>query len=149
MQRILFAAVGCLLLAGCGNGNEATATNADSDTPQAPASHTQASSHGKFTGSVGDQTYEVDVDCFHLDKDWFTFLSDQDDVSDSNGDGQNISGMQNGDKFVFTVVDHGKTYSTGNLTSFSKSATGASGSGTLWLDGASGQFEAEFSVDCK
>ena len=131
---------GCLLLAGC---------EQDNGMQEAPASHAAAASQGSFTGTVGGQEYEVTVDCFHLDKDWFTFLSDRDDVTDSNGDGLNISGMQNGDRFVLTVIDHGEKHSTGKLASFTKSATGAQGAGSLTLDGSPQTLEAYFSVSCK
>lgn len=145
MKPLIVIASGALLLAGCGGNNEAPAPP---EAPAKPASHANAASHGTFHGTVGDNSYEVDVDCFHLDKDWFTFLSDQNDMTDSNGDGLNISGMQNGDKFVLTVTDHGQTYSTGRLESFSKNATGARGSGSLMLEGSPDRFDAEFSVTC-
>jgi hypothetical protein len=39
-------------------------------------------------------------------------------------------------------------YSAGKLAKFNKNANGAQGSGTLWQDGASSSFDAEFTVTC-
>jgi len=143
MKALIVIAAGTLLQAGCGNGSEPP------EALKAPSSQTSAAGHGTFRGTVGGNSYEVDVDCFHLDRDWFAFLSDKNDVTDSNGDGLNISGMQNGDRFVLTVTDHGQTYSAGRLAEFSKNATGAEGSGPLMLEGSPDSFDAEFSVTCE
>lgn len=140
MNRTTLLLIGSLVVVGCGDGNEAS--------EQAATAAPAATGGGSFTGHVGEHSYQVNVSCAYLDKDYFTFLSDRTDSSDTNGDGIIISGMQNGKKLVFTVIDSGKKYSTGNLATFEKSATGMSGSGTLFEDGASGQVDAEFSVDC-
>jgi hypothetical protein len=140
MNRTALLLIGSLAVVGCGDGNEASEGAATA----APDS----SGSGSFTGHIGERSYKVNVSCAYLDKDYFTFLSDRTDSSDTNGDGIIISGMQNGKKLVFTVIDNGKKYSTGNLTTFEKSATGVRGSGTLFEDGANGQVDADFSVDC-
>jgi len=140
MKKIILASAISLLLFGCGEGESAAEASATKGA--APGGG------GSFSGRVGDQTYKVEVACKGLDQDWFMFLSDRTDHTDSNGDGLNISGMQNGDKFTLTIVDQGVTYSTGKLTMFSKDANGAQGSGALYQDNSRNSFDAEFTVIC-
>jgi len=104
---------------------------------------------GYFDGVVGDHAFLVNVNCSDLEQDYFRFLSDRTDVADSNGDGVIISGMQDGDKFVFTVINNGETFSTGRLENFKKNATGATGSGRLYQDNSTGYLETHFIVVCK
>lgn len=141
MHRAALLLIGAIVVAGCseggGTGDQAAST--------APAT----SGGGAFTGSVGDRSYQVSVTCAYLDEDYFMFKSDRSDSSDTNGDGIIISGMQNGEKFVFTVIDNGKKYSTGKLAKFEKSASGATGSGTLSEDPGPNTVEAEFTVACE
>ncbi len=103
---------------------------------------------GNFSGNLADTEYNVAVICEYFDQDYFQFKSDQTDVTDTNGDGIVISGMQNNGKFVLTIIDGGTTYSTGNLSNFQKGDNAATGSGTLYEDGGTGTAEASFSVDC-
>ena len=128
----------CLGMSGCGNGSQGAASSAGDDTAK----------RGSFSGHLGQQAYEVAVTCQDLDKDYFRFLSDRTDATDDNDDGLIISGMQNGKKFVFTLVDHGNTYSTGNLQSFKKNASGMKGSGSLWPDGGGDTAQVDFTVHC-
>ena len=140
MNRTALLLIGSIAMVGCGDGNEASERAANT----APST----TGGGSFTGRVGERSYQVNVSCSDLDKDYFRFLSDRTDNLDTDGDGIIISGMQRGKKLVFTVIDSGKEYSTGKLARFEKSATGVSGSGTLFEDGANVMVDAEFSVDC-
>jgi len=140
MNRIALLLIGSIVVSGCSDGNEAS--------ERAATAASVSTGGGSFTGRVAERSYQLSVTCSHLDKDYFTFLSDRTDSSDTNGDGIIISGMQNGKKLVFTVIDHDKKYSTGKLANFEKSATGASGSGSLFEDGANGQVDGEFSLTC-
>jgi len=136
----LAIAFGALIL-GCGDGT------ANPETQAKPAA--KPTGGGMFDGKVGDRSYHLGVTCSYLDQDYFMFKSDRTDAVDSNGDGLVVSGMQNGDKFVLTVIDNGVTFSTGRLDSFSKSGTGAEGSGTLYQDGSPDSFAAQFTVNCQ
>ena len=123
-----------ITLAGCSQD--------DADAPAATANP------GMFTGTVGETDYKVEVRCEHFDQDYFMFNSDLTDASDSNGDGIVISGMQTRGKFIFTVIDNGKTYSVGRLASFSKGDNQAEGSGTVHEDGSTNSYDARFLVTC-
>jgi hypothetical protein len=135
------AIVLALFIVGCSDSSQTTG--------QESSSGSAAAERGSFSGNVDGKAYALDVDCSHLDQDFFMFKSDRTDATDSDGDGLVISGMQNGAKFVLTIIDNGQTYSTGNLATFEKSPDGAQGSGTLWLEDANESFPAEFSVLCR
>ena len=122
-----------ILLSACGGESNSTAS---------------AAAAGTFKGQVGDKQYDLQVRCRNLEEDYFQFLSDNNDYTDTNGDGLNISGMQNGDSFIFTVIDNGVTFSAPGLERFEKTANGASGSGKLWEDGGTSTAEGSFTVDC-
>jgi len=109
----------------------------------------QQAGAGYFDGVVGEHAYLVNVNCSDLEQDYFRFLSDRTDAADSNGDGVIISGMQDGEKFVLTVIDNGVTLSTGRLENFKKSADGATGSGRLYRDNSTEYAEGHFTVICK
>ena len=141
MRTVLLAITSCALILGCGDGT------ANPQSQAKPAANSAGG--GMFDGKVGDRTYHVGVECSYLDQDYFTFNSDRTDATDTNGDGLIISGMQNGDKFVLTIVDNGLKFSAGRLDSFSKSDTGAEGSGTLFQDGSPDSFAAQFKVSCQ
>lgn len=130
----IIAAIG-ITLAAC------SSDNADRSVASASA--------GLFKGTVGETDYELEVRCEHFDKDYFMFKSDLTDASDSNGDGIVISGFETRGKFVFTVIDDGKTYSTGRLATFSKGDNQAQGSGTVHEDGSNSSYDARFSVTCR
>jgi hypothetical protein len=138
MKREVILASCCLAITACGDGS------AESASKQA------AGATGSFTGNVGEKSYAVDVTCQYLEEDYFMFKSDRTDSADSNGDGVVISGMQNGEKLVFTVIDQGSKWSVGKLAVFSKDVAGNSvkGAGTLHEDGGSRSVEAAFEVDC-
>ncbi|MGA9574274.1 MAG: hypothetical protein WBS20_10045 [Lysobacterales bacterium] len=104
---------------------------------------------GFFKGVVGERAYLVNVECSNLEQDYFSFKSDPSDVNDTNGDGLIISGMQNGEKFVLTIVDNGETFSVGRLANFNKTPDGAEGSGTLFQDNSTASFASHFSVKCR
>jgi len=125
-----------VLLAGCGNGNN------DSEKT------TVQKNSGMFSGTVSENKYKIDVKCSYFDKDYFQFLSDRTDVSDTNGDGIIVSGMENNGKLVLTVIDNGKTFSTGNLANYKKGDEKAEGSGKLFEEGTSAAHDVQFVVTC-
>ena len=139
MKKGLMAIALSLSIMGCGESTRATGQESASS---------NESNQGMFKGNVGEKTYEIAVNCSYLDQDYFMFKSDATDVTDSNGDGIIISGMQTGDKFTFTVIDNGKTFSVGRLASFSKADNQAEGSGTVYEDGSTNSYEARFQVTC-
>ncbi len=98
---------------------------------------------------LGEREISVEINCRFLEQDYFTFLSDRTDTTDSNSDGLIISGMQTSDKFLLTITADGETYSTGKLASFEKSANGARGSGSLFHDGPGSTQDVEFTVVCQ
>jgi hypothetical protein len=136
MKNIGFASVTALLLLGC-HGEAAQGDSAEK---------TGASS---FTATMAEQQYNVAVTCSYFDQDYFQFLSDKTDMTDSNGDGLIISGMQNGKKLVLTINDHGTSYSTGGLRDFTKKDSIATGSGILYAEGSSNTVNVQFTVVCE
>jgi len=116
---------------------------------QAQAGASASPSGGYFDGVLGDHAYLVNINCSDLDQDYFRFLSDRTDSADSNGDGVIISGMQNGEKFILTIVDNGVTFSTGRLENFKKNPKGATGSGTLYQANSNASSEGHFIVVCQ
>jgi hypothetical protein len=126
----------CILLLGCGEGNDKSGT-----------SKVQKSS-GMFSGTVAGNEYKVAVNCSYFDKDYFQFKSDKTDISDTNGDGIIISGMENNGQFALTIIDNGKKYSAGNVTSFSKGDNKANGSGKLFVEGTADAHDVQFTVNC-
>jgi len=124
-----------ITLAGCSEGSD-----------ESKNTNVQESS-GMFSGSVAGKEYEVGVNCSDFDKDYFRFLSDRTDVSDTNGDGIIISGMENNGKLVLTVIDNGKTFSAGNVN-FTKGDNKAEGSGKLFEEGATLPHDVKFTVMC-
>ena len=136
MKKTLKIIIMCLLLAGCGQDDEQS-KNAD----------VQKNS-GVFSATLMGNEYKIDVSCSYFDKDYFQFKSDKSDVTDTNGDGIIISGMESNGKFVLTIIDHEKTYSTGNLANFKKSNEKAEGSGTLFQEGTAATHDVQFTVTC-
>lgn len=150
MKLGIIALVSCGLVVGCGNDvqdTEQTASSAAESTPAPTPASTRGS--GSFTGRVGEKSYAVDVKCSSLKQRYFNFKSDQTDAVDSNGDGLIISGLQNTDDFILTIIDNGVTYWAPRLASFEKSDVGAQGSGTLMEERSLESFDAEFSVTCQ
>jgi hypothetical protein len=136
MKKIFTMIAICTLLIGCGKGND---ENGSSNVEK---------NSGMFSGTAAGNEYKVKVNCSYFDKDYFQFLSDKTDVSDTNGDGLIISGMENNGKFILTIIDNGKTLSTGNLTTFTKGNNNAEGSGELFEEGTADTHDVQFSVIC-
>lgn len=154
MKLGMIALVGCGLVVGCGNDvqeTQQTASSAAESTPVSTPVSTPASTRGtgSFNGRVGEKSYAVEVKCSSLGQRYFNFKSDKTDAADSNGDGLIISGLQNTDDFILTIIDNGVTYTAARLASFEKSDVGAQGSGTLFDERSLESFEAEFSVTCQ
>ena len=126
----------CTLMAGCGEGNSGSANSRAQKNP------------GLFSGAVAGNEYKVEVSCSYFDKDYFQFKSDKTDISDTNGDGIIISGMETRGKFMLTIIDNGRTFSVGNLSNFSKGDAKAEGSGKLFEEGTSEAHDVQFLVTC-
>lgn len=136
-MKKIFTMIGiCILLSGCGKGNN---DNGNSNLQK----HS-----GVFLGTVAGKEYKVNVRCSNFDKDYFKFLSDKTDVSDTNGDGLIISGMENNGKFALTITENGKTFSVGNLSNFTKGDSKAEGAGVLFEEGTANAHDVKFSVVC-
>jgi hypothetical protein len=131
-----------LLLAGCGGNGDGNASASGT---------TSASSYdGTFTATVGDRSYDVPVNCSGLGEDDFEFRSDRSDASDTNGDGYVVSGMQNGEKFILTVMDHDTTWSTPNLSEWTVDGTTVEGAGPLYEDGGDNRTRSvSFTANCE
>jgi hypothetical protein len=128
-----------LLFAGCG-GDDASSS----------AASARSTYNGTFSGTIGERSYEVPVQCSDLGTDYFEFNSDRTDASDSNGDGYVISGMQNGSKLILTVIDQDTTWSTPNLAEWSVDDATITGSGTVQEDGGAMRSKtAAFTVSCE
>ena len=136
MKKIFTMIAMCILSIGCGEGNNESGNSNVQKTP------------GLFTGAIAGKEYKVEVRCSYFDKDYFQFKSDETDVSDTNGDGIIISGMETNGKFTLTVIDNGKTFSAGNLSNFSKGGNKAEGSGKLFEEGAANAHDVQFAVSC-
>lgn len=136
MKKIFTMIAMCILLIGCGEGNN--------ESGNANAQKTS----GLFAGAIAGNEYKVEVRCSYFDKDYFQFKSDKTDGSDTNGDGIIISGMETNGKFSLTIIDNGKTFSVGNLSNFSKSDNKADGSGKLFEEGTANAHDVQFAVSC-
>lgn len=134
-QKLTMIAI-CILLAGCSkSGNEGESSNAQKNS-------------GLFSGIVAGNEYKVGVNCSYFDKDYFQFKSDKTDISDTNGDGIILSGMENNGKFTLTIIDNGKTFSAGSLSNFTKGDDKAEGSGKLFEEGTAKAHDVQFTVTC-
>ncbi|MBV1905929.1 MAG: hypothetical protein KUG75_07620 [Pseudomonadales bacterium] len=136
MKKIFTMIAMCILLIGCGEENNESGN-----------SNTQKTS-GLFTGAFAGNEYTVEVRCSYFDKEYFQFKSDKTDVSDKNGNGIVISGMETNGQFSLTIVDNGKTYSVGNLSNFSKGDNKADGSGKLFEEDTANAHDVLFAVNC-
>ena len=136
MKKMFTMIAICILLIGCSEGND-----------ESGSSNVQKNS-GLFSGTVAENEYKVEVSCSYFDKDYFQFLSDKTDISDTNGDGIIISGMETNGKFTLTIIDNGKTFSAGKLSNFTKGDNNAEGSGKLFEEGSAEAHDVKFSVIC-
>ena len=136
MKKLFTMFAMCTLIVACGEGNSGSENSG------------VQKNTGMFSGSVAGNEYKVEVSCAYFDKDYFQFKSDKTDISDTNGDGIIISGMQTSGKFTLTIIDNGKTFSVGNLSNFSKGDGKAEGSGKLFEEGTSEAHDVQFSVIC-
>lgn len=135
-----------LLLVGC---------NSDKKTKTASKASKQSEYTGNFKAIIIDgensKSYSVKIRCRSFDEDYFQFFSDKDDVTDSNGDGLIISGFQSGEKLNLTIVDNGKSLSTGNITDFDKieALSVMKGKGLLFKKGTAQTVVVTFTAECK
>lgn len=136
MKKIITLIATCGFLIGCGEGSD-----------NSGISKVQKGL-GEFSGTVAGKNYKVQVSCSYFNKDYFQFKSDKTDISDTNGDGIVISGMENNGKFALTIIDNERTYSAGNLSTFSKGDKKAEGSGKMFVEGSADAHDVQFSVIC-
>ena len=138
--------ISVLLLLGC---------NSDKKTKITSKASKQSEYTGNFKAIIIDgensKSYSVKIRCRSFEEDYFQFFSDKDDVTDSNGDGLIISGFQDGKKLNLTIVDNGKSLSTGNITEFDKvkALSVLKGKGLLFKRGTAQTVTVTFSVECK
>ena len=137
----------CLLICSC---KEKTETDT-STTPTANEVAVKESNRGVFKAVTSNKTYEVAIECSYYEEDYFQFKSDKLDVGDSNGDGLNINGYQNGKQLVLTIVDNGVNFSAPNITTWQKTDNAFKGTATLYEEGSStaNTIEVTFSGSCK
>ncbi|HHH42519.1 MAG TPA: hypothetical protein ENK49_00125, partial [Gammaproteobacteria bacterium] len=107
MKKLMAFGMITLLLLACSKGEEETGR---SRTQAFPGSFT-----GTLTGKDFTREYKVAVRCFEFDTDDFGFDSDEVNTVDSNGDGIIVTGMALGGKFIFSIKDQGREFSTSRL----------------------------------
>lgn len=75
----------------------------------------------------------IDVSYSGYNSDYFQFKSDEDEKTDTNGDGYVVYGVQNGDKFKLSIIDlkNGKSYDSGNKITHVKKEDFFLGSGLM------------------
>ncbi|MEO0571503.1 MAG: hypothetical protein AAF039_07330, partial [Bacteroidota bacterium] len=90
------------------------------------------------------------VNCSFFGEDYFYFKSDKLETTDTNGDGIVITGHQQDDKMILTLILDGKTYSAANLAVQKKEFT-AKGAGKLFLQDTNEYvaLEATYIVSCR
>ena len=142
MKKLLAVTLISVALSACSKGDE--------EKQAAPAQAYPGTFTGTLTGEDFSKEYKVAVRCDEFDTDQFEIHSDRLDTVDSNGDGIIVSGLAfNRDKFIFSIKDQEKEFSTARLANVSKGDNGMEGSGPLWQDDARGApVEVRFSVTC-
>ncbi len=91
--------------------------------------------------------YSVDVNCAFFAEDYFYFKSDKLETTDTNGDGIVITGHQQNQKMILTLIVEGKTYSAANF-GIKKTASTAIGEGKLFAEGSAESFDTSYKVTC-
>ena len=157
MKVRILALMCCISIVGCGNGKQDGVPDASEETA-APASRAApveapakpaAGPAGSFTARIGNSAYAIPVTCSNAGTDHFTFLSDESDTVDTNGDGLIVSGRQNGALFALKVVDKGVTWSNDSIRGYGNSPSGGRALSTLRRDGSREEVKLEFSVRCR
>ncbi|CDF80352.1 hypothetical protein BN863_26400 [Formosa agariphila KMM 3901] len=123
----------CFILCSC---KEKAKSEVNKDIPVTTATAEHTNKRGTFKAVAPSKTYEVEIDCSYLEEDYFQFKSDKLDVGDSNGDGLNISGFQNGKGLMLAIVDNGVNFSAPNVLTWEKTNNGFKGSATLYEEGS-------------
>lgn len=134
-----------LVLVACGTKEPVPEKKVET---QSPLTSSSDSLGGRFKATLGDAVYDVEVECMAIDHDYFSFLSDKNDVADSNGDGMVISGMQVGQNLILTIINQDNSWSAPSLAEWNKSSSGATGSGQLYLESDSSLHGVVFEVTC-
>ncbi|NKI36336.1 hypothetical protein HFP89_14290 [Wenzhouxiangella sp. XN79A] len=129
MRKFLALVCAGLLLAGCGEREAAEAASSAED------------GSGTVSGTLDGVPFRLEARCIDHPTDRFRFRSEE-----SNG--MRLSGMQRGDKLIVDYTDGASNFSTPNLETFEKSATGASGSGALFAEGGGANVDLVFQLRC-
>ena len=139
----LIILISILLLPGCDSKNKTKTAS-------------KTSKKSEYTGSFkatndgeNSRAYSVNIRCRNFDEDYFQFFSDKDDVTDSNGDGLIISGFQDDKKLNLTIVDNGKSFSSGNITRFTKGHGILTAKGVLFKKGTAETINVSFFAKCE
>ena len=89
----------------------------------------------------------MDVECNTGPRAW-GFRSDETDTEDTNDDGLVVTGLQQGDRLVLTIIDGGTTFQAAGLTGWSRTATGATGGGMVLELSTGRNHQVTFTVTC-
>lgn len=92
----------------------------------------------KLTAEIGGEQYEVDVRYYLDDKSGLTVYSDQNDVTDSNGDGLIFAIFEFNGNLQFDFVKDGERLG-GKITDWQKTDQEITGSGELKPESGLGQ----------
>lgn len=105
--------------------------------------------NGRVQLELLGKTYEVEVVCRDIAGEHFRFLSDATEAHDTNGDGLVVSGVQQGEQLMLVLVDQGRSYRANRLSSWEKTAAGATGSGMMLEDGTAAPYGVSFRLSCE
>ncbi|WP_066224597.1 hypothetical protein [Formosa haliotis] len=144
MKAILCTIILAVLALGCQEKKEKQLVENNSVT-----SEKSVKDKSIFKATLGDKTYEVEIQCSYFNEDYFQFKSDKFDVGDSNGDGINISGFQDGKKLILSIEDQGVHYSSPGVLTWKKMNDSFTGEGELYEEGSVKKIKVKFSGECK
>ncbi len=143
-MKKLITIISIFLLLGC---------NSDKKTKTTSKASKKSEYTGSFKATTNDggnsKAYNVNIRCRSFDEEYFQFFSDKDDITDSNGDGLIISGFQDGKKLNLTIVDNGKSFSSGNITGFTKGHGILTAKGVLFKENTAETINISFFAKCE
>lgn len=143
-----------LIFLGCNSKNESKntvpvkkETKVEKNTPGGKTT-TNGKAAFKQRGYNSIKLPPINVTYTGYNTEHFEFKSDEDDKTDTNGDGYVIFGKQDGKKFRLIILDFnsGKTYDSGNKINLSKQEEFFLGSGLLDETKEGGMFNISFWV---
>jgi hypothetical protein len=136
-----------LLMAACGSDQHGAGSG--NDLNQVAAEQRKSEPMGQFRATLGDKSYDLEVRCLNLEKEFFAFSSDSKDGAAPRGKRVIVSGMQSLDSLMLKIMDGGETWNARSISSWEKSASGAIGSGQMLRDSDSSPLEMTFELTCK